>query len=366
MQLQSALDLRDELLASVIEPFAAALVDPDSVENLTPVLEALLPSARRFAVAARRLRALPQLHRSVAIGIQKHGSDYVIAVRVQRQGLIGSKLLEHIANAARNEVDLRMIGRAEKRARRVRPQRATAASLLAATWHDEKQVPVLIGSSVSHVDVTAGTVGAFASKGGKRYLLSNNHVLADEDRADPGDVIVQPARQDGGMRSRNRIAQFSEAVPLSPTQLNFIDAALAELDDGVEIDPRLLREIDGGADRALNGVGPRELAKGTTVFKIGRTTGATEGKVVAFDIRNVVVGYETGNRRFGGLIEIESADNRAFSDGGDSGALVVDEQMQAVGLLLGGTEQGASNGLGLSFASPAADVLSTLGVTLLT
>ena len=41
--------------------------------------------------------------------------------------------------------------------------------------------------------------------------------------------------------------------------------------------------------------------------KVGRTTGKTLGRVTAFELDNVVVGYDIGNLRFDNQIEIEGA-----------------------------------------------------------
>jgi hypothetical protein len=71
-----------------------------------------------------------------------------------------------------------------------------------------------------------------------------------------------------------------------------------------------------------------------------------------------------GNLRFDQQIEIESAGDGSFSDGGDSGSLIVDDDFGAVGLLFAGSEAGGENGLGLTFANPIGTVLDALKVDL--
>ena len=88
------------------------------------------------------------------------------------------------------------------------------------------------------------------------------------------------------------------------------------------------------------------------MFKVGRTTGPTGGRVTAFDLDNVIVNYDKGNLRFDGQIEIEGVGNAAFSDGGDSGSLIVNARMEAAALLFAGGDSGGSNGLGLTYANP--------------
>lgn len=97
---------------------------------------------------------------------------------------------------------------------------------------------------------------------------------------------------------------------------------------------------------------------------MGRTTGTTQGKVTAFEIDNVIVGYDMGNLRFDNQIEIESASDEAFSDGGDSGSLIVDGDNLGVALLFTGGDQGGSNGRGLTYANPLRTVLDALKVDL--
>ena len=79
----------------------------------------------------------------------------------------------------------------------------------------------------------------------------------------------------------------------------------------------------------------------------------------------MVVNYDVGNLRFDGQIEIEGAGSKSFSDGGDSGSLIVNSRMQAVALLFAGSDTGGRNGAGLTYANPIHRVLNELGATLL-
>jgi len=63
-------------------------------------------------------------------------------------------------------------------------------------------------------------------------------------------------------------------------------------------------------------------------------------------------------------IEIEGAGNRSFSDAGDSGSLIVDDEMLAAALLFAGGDHGGSNGKGLTYANPIAAVFKALKVKL--
>ena len=62
--------------------------------------------------------------------------------------------------------------------------------------------------------VIAGTFGALVRDGNGIYILSNNHVLADEGQLQPGAPIFQPGLLDGGNENTDQIAQLTKFVPL--------------------------------------------------------------------------------------------------------------------------------------------------------
>jgi hypothetical protein len=97
---------------------------------------------------------------------------------------------------------------------------------------------------------------------------------------------------------------------------------------------------------------------------VGRTTGLTRGKVTAFEVDNVYVGFDIGTLRFDDQIEIEGEGTGPFSQGGDSGSLIVGEDLRAVGLLFAGSDQGGANGQGLTYANPMSTVLEALKIEL--
>jgi hypothetical protein len=100
------------------------------------------------------------------------------------------------------------------------------------------------------------------------------------------------------------------------------------------------------------------------VSKLGRKTGLTHGLVTAFEMDNVYFDYDIGSIRFNSQMEIEGATDEAFSQPGDSGSLVVDEESRAIGLIFGGGGNGGKNGKGLSYANPIRTALNELKVDL--
>jgi len=188
----------------------------------------------------------------------------------------------------------------------------------------------------------------------------NNHVLADESRAEIGDAVLQPAPYDDGRRQRDVIGELAGFAKLKRLGTNRVDAAVCMVRDGVAYEAQRLRDLG-----ALAGLGDGFLDEGAAVAKIGRTTGLTRGRVTMFEADNVVVEYDLGPLRFDDQIEIESTGDGPFSSGGDSGSLIVSAALRGVGLLFAGGDQGGSNGLGLTYANPLRTVLESLQIELL-
>jgi hypothetical protein len=190
-------------------------------------------------------------------------------------------------------------------------------------------------------------------------VLSNNHVLANENRARRGDMVLQPGPFDGGVRPDDDVAALARFVRLRKGKPNEVDGAVAAIGKNVELRRQTLSKIG-----RLAGLGPEFLDEGAAVAKVGRTTGTTRGRVTAFELDNLVVEFDIGDLTFHNQIEIEGAANGAFSDGGDSGSLIVNDAREAVALLFAGTELGGSNHQGLTYANPLRSVLDALHVDL--
>lgn len=300
----------------------------------------------RVSLPAGPATELARIQPTLALGVAPAGNvDYKLAVRVQHRELVGSARLEAIQRRAHGEVDIRYLGRIAKQQE---PRLRT------------RQRPILIGSSVGHHAITAGSVGAFVRIAGRDdvLLLSNNHVLADENRGQPGDAILQPGSADGGLLGRDTVGVLESFVALDPNRDNAVDCAIAALDEGIEVDARTLT---GHGMLA----GTAEVLDSDAVVKVGRTTGLTRGVVTAFEVDNVVVDFDIGRLRFDGQIEISGTQAGPFSQPGDSGSLIVDRDTDlAVGLLFAGSDQGGPDNFGVTYANPIAAVLDQLGVDL--
>ncbi|WP_329115526.1 hypothetical protein [Streptomyces sp. NBC_01465] len=209
--------------------------------------------------------------------------------------------------------------------------------------------PAPSGISVGNVRVTAGTLGSVVydflpgattdppgpglGTPSAFYILSNNHVLADCNRAPQGSAIVQPGVFDGGQDPADRIAtldrfitvQFAPQMPLE-RQNNIVDAALGK----VEFQDATREQYFSGAPRAWRR--KSNVAVGDPVKKTGRTTNISFGRIIATDA-TIDVNYGTaGTARFKDQILTTN-----ISAGGDSGSLVTSPDNVALGLLFAGS-----------------------------
>ena len=193
--------------------------------------------------------------------------------------------------------------------------------------YHRKVRPAMGGLSIGHYAITAGTLGCLVKRGTDTLILSNNHVLANENRGVQGDPILQPGKFDGGKEDKDVIAQLESFVKVEAEETNTVDAALGLPYDVRDVTPEILNI------GRLRGTRAADLDE--KVMKSGRTTRVTNG--VVQDISATLrVGYATGSFLFTDQMIIRG-DKGAFSAGGDSGALIADYQGNAVGLLFAGS-----------------------------
>ncbi len=190
--------------------------------------------------------------------------------------------------------------------------------------------PVRSGVSCGHPSLSAGTIGCLVVlKNGRLGLLSNNHVLANENNATVGDAIIQPGRVDGGQTPSDVIGLLEDFLPINFAADNLVDAAVAWTSRSLVSSHHMTYVAD-----------PTPIAATPlmTVIKNGRTTQATTGWVEAIDVDAVDVEYDSGIARFNDQIVIRGLSGASFSQGGDSGALIVTSgSRQPVGLLFAGS-----------------------------
>ena len=231
-----------------------------------------------------------------------------------------------------------------------------------------RQRPAPLGFSVGHPSITAGTIGALVrNAAGDRFILSNNHVLANSNNATIGDATLQPGPFDGGTAADQigTLAAF-KAISFAANASNTMDAAIARSDEVSNSTP-----TDDGYGAPSTSIWGDANADGTfddkaaalnlAVQKFGRTTKLTKGTITGINA-TVTICYEPvfifclRSARFVDQFIIEPG---TFSGGGDSGSLIVtdDAGKNPVALLFAGsTAQTIANRIDL--------VLAEFGVTI--
>jgi len=200
-------------------------------------------------------------------------------------------------------------------------------------------------------NIMAGTFGAVVESGGKRFILSNNHVLAHENALPVGSIIFQPGLLDKNTPQSNRIGKLSKFVTLETGNPNRVDCAIAEVLENNLVSPTVLPKVN-----KLKSGQPVVGTVGMRVEKTGRTTGYTSGTIqdISADVK---VGYDLGTLTFADQIIIVGG-TKSFSDAGDSGSLIVEQKSKRpVGLLFAGSDSH-------TIANHIEDVLQQLNVSI--
>ena len=228
-------------------------------------------------------------------------------------------------------------------------RRTVTGRIMARSDPTLKLRPAPLGYSVGHPLITAGTIGARVLNAANQVLLlSNNHVLANGNDASIGDPILQPGPFDGGTAA-DEIGTLHafQAINFAGGN-NTIDAALAltnatvlsnstPTDDAYGM-PAAQIWGDGNSDGVFDN---RNALLNQPVQKYGRTTRLTNGVVTGINA-TLTVCYEQlfifciKAATFVDQLVIEPG---GFSDGGDSGSLIVtyDANRNPVALLFAGS-----------------------------
>lgn len=322
MLYKEAIHFRDELVRGLLEGVA-----PD-----------FLPAAydREFRFVHRSNN-----HSSVMVGITNEGVDYRVFV-ASNDTPRSNKLAEMLGGFFGGEVivqRLRSFGLGRPPSYRPGPQHHR--SLLNA------HRPLVLGSEIS-VQGGYGTLGGFVrnSHSGQVELLSCQHVLADCRGHIGGFDVHQPSRA---------VAASPIASTLSSTAFvrpgnNAADIAFASLLNG---NHGIGNVIPRGMGFALEGSSlilppdDLKLSVDLPVFKIGKATGITEGRIVArrLSIDSYLKYRERWRTKrsrytFMPTILIDSVNDEPFSRLGDSGGLIFCKspnanQLYALGLVSG-------------------------------
>ena len=228
--------------------------------------------------------------------------------------------------------------------------------------------PLIGGISVSALAgefwVYAGTLGMVTYD---NKILSNAHVIAmnpdNNDFLALGTTIVQPGTLDGGQTSANQVGALEKYIPIEFGQRvgrspnlrypsNYADAAIATIDSGIGVSAG--EQFDELGNYQVSGT--TTVAELDIVRKSGRTSGVTQGQVYLTNA-SVIVDYGGGKKAyFVDQIMITQPISQPFSQGGDSGSVVVDKDRKFVGLVFAGSDS-------YSIVSKASYIIEGLGIS---
>lgn len=289
----------------------------------------------------KSIRENPVQSASLALGVSKTKghAGYRLAVRLFDQSDSTMSLLHTASLLASRELDAQYVG----------PLRAPRPAPRTGVFR-KRHRPLRPGVSVGHHQITAGTLGAFVElPDGMVYMLSNNHVLANSNQGKQNDLILQPGNSDNGRPSRDEVGGL-EAFYRMKRRGSVMDAAVAWVHESQDFELDFAGKLPGAPRK-------KSLDYDEYVWKVGRTTGVTEGTVTAIELDDVAVDYSAAGDgsviySFDSQIEIQGRGRASFSSGGDSGALILDEADRPVALLFAG-----SNDDKKTYANPLTPVL---------
>ena len=198
--------------------------------------------------------------------------------------------------------------------------------------------------------IYTGTLGSIVrdNSTGNPMLLSNFHVMCVDDAWSVGDKMAQPSRVDTGSCPADVVGKLQRA-----SLGGKVDCAVASH----EARGHACEIVDLGAVK-----GTATAVVGSDVRKRGRTTGLTYGKVDTVDLTVSIdygdgLGVVTLTKQIG--IDVDTSKSSQIGDKGDSGSVVVDSDMEVVGLYFAGNSTGT-----YGVANPISEVLTALDVSM--
>ena len=181
---------------------------------------------------------------------------------------------------------------------------------------------------------SSGTLSCIVTKGNifkkEYFILSNNHVIADCNKAPIGIPIVQPGSPSGGIGEIAYLETFVQLkfIEYSKKPVNYMDAAIAKISNKSLVQNRIFSvgKIKGTSEASL----------GSSVGKAGFATGITYGKIETIGL-TIEIDY-SNNQLFKELVLFKNQIRAQIQTTlGDSGSLVFDENRKAIGIQCGAT-----------------------------
>jgi len=198
--------------------------------------------------------------------------------------------------------------------------------------------PACGGTSIAHYRFSVGTLTVGVGDQERpdiAYILSCSHVLALASMARLGDPILQPSALEGGTLPYDFVGTLARFVPLSanPAIPNVVDGAIALAVPAAGVSLGQVADLG-----SVQGIRPKEtLAIGERVRSVGSATGLLEGFIVSLNT-TIKANYATLGLRTGTFVFEGQIVTTPMSAFGDSGALLLDDGNNAVGMLFAGSD----------------------------
>lgn len=336
---------------AALDDFRATLLDRQTDESI-PATHAMAFRASAGASGASVIQNVHATGVGIPRGVTKASAhDYVIKVYVFDEADVHHAAKESLLNRPHQGVEIDVERLAVQMAfRRTKTLRRSSRAGVAApradtpAQHQQRRRPAPAGVEIGPQGGNfVGTLGCFVRRGpgdsGPLFVLSNNHVLADVNRFSIGTKHTQPFSS----RDADVIATLSDFEPIHfPTvgsqPRNVIDAAIASVTDPAQVALGRMLNIANYTPQLM---APRP---GMAVIKAGRTTGVTRGVIRAIRVRGVQVNYGTRQHpivaTFDNAITVTGQGGVAFSNPGDSGSAILDQETgRPVALLFAGDDR---------------------------
>jgi hypothetical protein len=356
------------LLAACSGPKTGVVVGPVSVSVTPPTPTVAVFGTQQFsaAVTGTSNTAVTWQVNSVAGGSQATGYISSAGLFVAPSGV--PVKADAGGNVAPTTVMITAVSKASPSA-----SGSTTVTVLATPNQSAQAGAVKLGTSggdstdIAGNKCCGGTLGSLVTRGGKQYVLSNNHVLAKSDfgiAGGPpnGDPISQPGIID--VPSPNTcttvgtktVANLSEFYNLQTGSQPAVDAAIAQIVAGLVDTSGNILFLGGTQTNGVPDPAPPAAGGGITgaqamgaphnglVAKVGRTTGLTCATIVAINVASSVSYAQncdgTGTTFSVNYTDLVEVSGGQFGAPGDSGSLIVTQDTaEAVALLLGGNAQ---------------------------
>lgn len=186
------------------------------------------------------------------------------ASKVRRSTPARVKKLPVLPASIRKQVPVRIVGTGKFRKNDIQPSGGRFRRRIR---------PVIAGYSVGTPE-GSGTAGLIVSDRkcpGSRYILSNNHVLVNENSSRYSPTL-QPGAADNGTLRRDQIGRMTRYIKLHKNRANYLDAALSTPFRRHLLSPKYA--VFGNVPGYVN-----TYKIGDRMKKVGRTTGVVAGRV---------------------------------------------------------------------------------------